>query len=141
MDTHEKLRDQTIIAYNARPCSQLNPDILLVSYLMNPNGDILTPVDFEELPNDFPFFAYASIAEPALAEVQLFAGTFAPRGWAFTEGQIIRVSENQSLFALLGTTYGGDGRTTFALPDMRCLEADNGPRHIIALTGIFPSRN
>ncbi len=54
-----------------------------------------------------------------LAEIRLFAGTFAPRNWAFCEGQILAISSNNALFALLGTTYGGDGRTTFSLPDCR----------------------
>lgn len=57
--------------------------------------------------------------EQFLAEVRLFAGNFAPRGWAFCHGQILPISQNQALFSLLGTTYGGDGRTTFALPDLR----------------------
>ncbi len=57
--------------------------------------------------------------EPYLGEVDLFAGNFAPRGWAFCDGQILPIDQNQSLYALLGTTYGGDGRTTFALPDLR----------------------
>jgi microcystin-dependent protein len=54
-----------------------------------------------------------------LGEVKLFAGNFAPRGWAFCDGQQIAISQNTALFALLGSTYGGDGRTTFALPDLR----------------------
>ncbi|MFI1771071.1 phage tail protein [Thalassobellus citreus] len=49
----------------------------------------------------------------------MFAGNFAPRGWAFCDGQLLSVSQNSALFSLLGTTYGGDGRTTFALPDLR----------------------
>jgi len=57
--------------------------------------------------------------EPFLGEISMFAGTFAPRGWAFCDGQILSISENTALFSLLGTTYGGDGRTTFALPDLR----------------------
>lgn len=57
--------------------------------------------------------------EPYLGEVNIFAGNFAPRGWAFCEGQLLPINQNQALFALLGTTYGGDGRTTFALPDLR----------------------
>ena len=57
--------------------------------------------------------------EPFLAEVKIFAGNFAPRGWALCEGQILPINQNQALFSLLGTTYGGDGRTTFALPDLR----------------------
>lgn len=54
-----------------------------------------------------------------LGEVKMFAGNFAPRGWALCEGQLLSISQNQALFSLLGTTYGGDGRTTFALPDLR----------------------
>ncbi|MFV2066943.1 MAG: tail fiber protein [Pirellulales bacterium] len=57
--------------------------------------------------------------DPILGEVSLFAGNFAPRGWAFADGQLLSISQNQALFSILGTTYGGDGRTTFALPDFR----------------------
>jgi microcystin-dependent protein len=57
--------------------------------------------------------------EQFLGEVRLFAGNFAPRGWALCHGQLLPISENQALFSILGTTYGGDGRTTFALPDLR----------------------
>ena len=80
-------------------------------------------------------------ADPFIAEVILFAGIFAPRGWAFAEGQLLPINQNQALFSLLGTTYGGDGRTTFALPDMRGLEPVCGMHYIIALVGVFPSRN
>lgn len=59
------------------------------------------------------------MSEPFLGEVKLFAGNFAPRGWAFCEGQLMSIAQNQALFSLLGTTYGGDGRTTFGLPDLR----------------------
>jgi microcystin-dependent protein len=54
-----------------------------------------------------------------LAEVRMFAGNFAPRGWAKCEGQLLPISQNTALFSLLGTIYGGDGRSTFALPDLR----------------------
>lgn len=57
--------------------------------------------------------------EPFIGEVQWFAGNFAPRGWAFCDGQLLAISSNTALFSILGTTYGGDGRTTFALPDVR----------------------
>ena len=57
--------------------------------------------------------------EPYLANVTIFGGTFAPRGWAFCQGQLMQISQNDALFALIGTTYGGDGQTTFALPDLR----------------------
>ena len=56
---------------------------------------------------------------PFLAEIRMFAGNFAPRSWALCEGQILPINQNQALFSLLGTIYGGDGRTTFALPDLR----------------------
>ena len=54
-----------------------------------------------------------------LGEIRLFAGNFAPRSWAFCEGQLLAISQNTALFSILGTTYGGDGRTTFGLPDLR----------------------
>ena len=54
--------------------------------------------------------------EPLLGQIQAFAFNFAPRGWMMCQGQQLPIEQNQSLFALLGTTYGGDGRTTFALP-------------------------
>jgi len=57
--------------------------------------------------------------EGTIGEVRLFASNFAPRAWAFCEGQLLSISANQALFSILGTTYGGDGRTTFALPDLR----------------------
>ncbi|WNJ17017.1 tail fiber protein [Pontibacter sp. G13] len=57
--------------------------------------------------------------EPFIGEIRLFAGNFAPRGWAFCNGSLIAVSSNTALFSILGTTYGGDGRTDFALPDLR----------------------
>ncbi len=57
--------------------------------------------------------------DPFIGEVIMFAGNFAPRGWAFCDGALLPISQNQALFSILGTTYGGDGRTTFALPDLR----------------------
>ena len=59
------------------------------------------------------------MSEPFLAEVRIVGFDFAPRGWAFCDGQILPINQNQSLYSLLGTTYGGDGRTSFALPDLR----------------------
>ena len=59
------------------------------------------------------------MSEPYLGEIRMFAGTFAPRGWALCDGQLLSVSQNDALFSLVGTIYGGDGRTTFALPDLR----------------------
>jgi microcystin-dependent protein len=59
------------------------------------------------------------MSEPFVGEVRMFAGNFAPRGWAFCDGQLLAVSQNDALFSLFGTIYGGDGRTTFGLPDLR----------------------
>lgn len=57
--------------------------------------------------------------ESYIGEIRIFAGTFAPVGWAFCDGQLMPISENDALFSLIGTTYGGDGQDTFALPDLR----------------------
>lgn len=65
-----------------------------------------------------------------IAEIRLFGGNFAPRNWAFCEGQLLAISQNQALFSLIGTIYGGDGQTTFGLPDLRGrvpLTSGNGP--------------
>jgi microcystin-dependent protein len=59
------------------------------------------------------------MAEPFIGEIRIFAGSFAPRGWAFCNGQPLPIAQNQALFAILGTTYGGDGIQTFSLPDLR----------------------
>jgi len=59
------------------------------------------------------------VAEPFLSEIRLFSFNFAPKGWALCNGQILPINQNQALFSLLGTTYGGDGRVNFALPDLR----------------------
>jgi len=59
------------------------------------------------------------MAQPYVGEVRMFAGNFAPAGWMFCEGQLLPISEYETLFNLIGTTYGGDGESTFALPDMR----------------------
>lgn len=65
------------------------------------------------------------MSEPFIAEIRIFAGNFAPRGWAFCNGQLLPVSQNTALFSLIGTTYGGDGRTTTALPNLK----DHAPMH------------
>lgn len=59
------------------------------------------------------------MAQPYVGEVRMFAGNFAPAGWMFCEGQLLPISENDTLFQLIGTTYGGDGQETFKLPDLR----------------------
>ncbi|WP_432696104.1 tail fiber protein [Marinobacterium sp. YM272] len=64
-------------------------------------------------------FPSRSSAEPFIGEIIMFGGNFAPRGWAFCDGQLLPIAQNTALFSIIGTTYGGDGRTTFALPDLR----------------------
>jgi len=75
------------------------------------------------------------MSEPFLAEIRIVGFNFAPRGWAFCDGQILPINQNQSLYSLLGTTYGGDGRTTFALPDLR----GRTPIHVGASNGTYHS--
>jgi microcystin-dependent protein len=59
------------------------------------------------------------MADPYIAEIRIFAGNFAPRGWAFCDGQLLQIAQNTALFSLIGTTYGGDGRTTTGLPNLQ----------------------
>lgn len=68
--------------------------------------------------------------EPTLGQIAMFAGNFAPRGWAFCDGSLLPISQHNALFSILGTIYGGDGRSTFALPDLRgrvAVHAGTGP--------------
>lgn len=84
--------------------------------------------------------------EPFIAEIMEFAGNFAPDRWALCSGQILQIQQNTALYSLIGTYYGGDGRNTFALPDLR--PTVNGqkqwppgqPVKCIALQGIYPPR-
>jgi microcystin-dependent protein len=76
------------------------------------------------------------MAQPYVGEIRMFAGNFAPAGWMFCEGQLLPISENETLFQLMGTTYGGDGESTFALPDLRGrLPIHQGNGFILAETG------
>lgn len=81
------------------------------------------------------------MAQPYVGEIRMFAGNFAPAGWLFCEGQLLPISENETLFQLIGTTYGGDGESTFALPDLRGrlpIHQGTGPGlsgHVLAETG------
>jgi microcystin-dependent protein len=73
------------------------------------------------------------MAQPYIGEIRMFGGNFAPAGWAFCDGQSLPISENEALFQLIGTTYGGDGQSTFALPDLRGrvpLHQTNGPNSV-----------
>jgi microcystin-dependent protein len=76
------------------------------------------------------------MSEPFVAEIKIFAGNFAIRGWAFCDGQLLPISQNTALFSILGTTYGGDGRTSFGLPNLQGkapMHSGNGP-------GLSPKR-
>ncbi len=73
-------------------------------------------------------------AEPFIGLIKIFAGNFAPRGWAFCDGQLLAISPSTALFAILGTLYGGDGRTTFGLPDLR----SRAPMHPGSGPGLTP---
>jgi len=76
------------------------------------------------------------MAQPYVGEIRMFAGNFAPAGWMFCEGQLLPISEYETLFQLIGTTYGGDGQSTFALPDLRGrLPVHMGNGFILAETG------
>jgi microcystin-dependent protein len=129
------LRGRTIIgASTADPLGTLvgSPTVSL-SNSQAPNGfsNFVQPFDNREpslalnyliaLSGIFPSRDSGSVDPntPFLGEIMPFAGTFAPSGWALANGQLLPINQNQALFALLGTTYGGDGRTTFALPDLR----------------------
>jgi len=76
------------------------------------------------------------MSEPFVGEIRMFAGNFAPRAWAFCDGQLLAVSQNDALFSLYGTIYGGDGRTTFGLPDLR----GRIPLHMGQGPGLSPRR-
>ena len=76
------------------------------------------------------------MAQPYVGEIRMFGGNFAPAGWMFCEGQLLPISENETLFQLIGTTYGGDGQETFALPDTRGrIPIHQGSGFILAETG------
>lgn len=76
------------------------------------------------------------MAQPYVGEIRMFAGNFAPAGWQFCDGTLLPISENETLFQLIGTTYGGDGQSTFALPDLRGrIPIHQGNGFILAETG------
>lgn len=92
--------------------------------------------------------AVSANTEPFMSEIQLFSFGFAPKGWALCNGQLLTINQNQALFSLLGTTYGGNGTTNFALPNLNGGSASAQPwgknfggYYCIAIQGIFPSPN
>jgi microcystin-dependent protein len=79
--------------------------------------------------------------EPFIGEIRLFPYNFAPRGWAVCNGAVLPINQYVALFSLLGTAFGGDGRATFALPDLRSKVPLSQGNYCIALQGVFPSRD
>ena len=77
---------------------------------------------------------------PFVGSIVLVAFSYAPEGWAFCNGQLLSINQNTALFSLLGTTYGGDGKTNFALPSLNAGALQSGLNYMIALNGIYPSR-
>ena len=78
------------------------------------------------------------MADPFIAEIRIFPFNFAPPGWAWCDGQILPLSQNTMLYSLLGTTYGGNGTTHFALPDLRAAAPDQ-MSYMICVDGAFPN--
>src|SRR5579859_6106969 len=77
-----------------------------------------------------------SMSSPFIGEIRMFAGNFAPVGWAFCNGALMDIAQNDALFNLIGTTYGGDGQTTFALPDLQSrIPVHVGPGFALGQTG------
>jgi microcystin-dependent protein len=79
--------------------------------------------------------------EPFVGQIAFFPFSFTPRGWARCEGQLLSISQNTALFSLLGTNFGGDGKRTFALPDLRDKAPLPNTGYYIALQGIYPPRS
>lgn len=79
--------------------------------------------------------------EVFIGSIMLFPYGFVPLGWKSCEGQILDIFQNQVLFSLIGCTFGGDGRTTFALPNLKGAEPVPGMQYCIAIEGLYPSRN
>lgn len=79
--------------------------------------------------------------EPFIGQIELFAFNFAPKSWMVCTGQMMQISQNTALFSLLGTNFGGDGRTTFALPNLKGKEPVPGLQYCIAIQGIYPPRD
>lgn len=83
--------------------------------------------------------------EGIIGEIRLFAGDYAPRGWAFCDGQLLNIADNTALFSIIGSKYGGDGRTNFALPKLADLNSTDGDpyndiNYMICLEGYYPAR-
>ncbi|HUU48192.1 MAG TPA: tail fiber protein [Nitrosopumilaceae archaeon] len=132
-----------VTEYSARPCNLNNPIIDPVLFFMRDKPSIIE-TKFGPIFSKLPIFAEA-VPAPYIGEIFLFGGNFEPTAFAYADGRLLQISQYTALFSLYGTMYGGDGNTTFALPDMRCFESwhengsQSGPRYIVALTGQFPT--
>lgn len=89
---------------------------------------------------------FAGATDPLIGEVHLMAFDYPPRSWALCRGQILNIAQNTALFSLIGTRFGGDGKTTFALPNLEAAEPkpgdpNYGMHYCIALMGIYPTRD
>lgn len=78
--------------------------------------------------------------EGTIGEIRMFAGSYAPKDWAFCEGQLIEINSNNILFAIIGTNFGGDGVKTYALPNLQ-KQAPEGIKYMICVMGQFPMRD
>jgi microcystin-dependent protein len=78
--------------------------------------------------------------EPFMGQIELFPFNFVPQGWSTCEGQLLAISQNMALFSLIGTTFGGDGQSNFALPNLQGKAPGDGLAYYIALQGIYPPR-
>ncbi len=76
-----------------------------------------------------------------LGIIKLFAGPYVPHGWLLCDGRLLQIVQNQALYAIMGNRFGGDGRTNFALPDLRKASPLNGLSYMICVEGIFPPRD
>jgi len=120
MPSHNHTLPPTSLSTGDAGGGQAQPNLqpsLALNYIIAMEGIFPSPTAGNSTVSD-PLLEPADI-DPYLGEVCLFGGNFAPRGWAFCDGQLLPINLNQALFAILGTTYGGDGRTAFALPDLR----------------------
>jgi len=79
--------------------------------------------------------------EPFLGQIEMFPYSYSPKGWMACTGQLLPIGQNQALFSLLGTSFGGDGKTTFALPNLQGKAPAAGLQYYIAIVGMYPARD
>src|SRR5437867_3478069 len=135
--TTTKLVDGQVMTNDLASYS-VTPDKLATSNINSKFG-----IDYTECPAGVPTSSLGNVSSGGsnsfLGEVVLLPYNFAPRGYHHADGSLLQLSSNIALFSLIGTTFGGDGKTTFALPDLRCLEP-NEVHYFMAVEGLFPTR-